>query len=280
MDLDTVAVNGEVRRLGELRLEDFLQSFFFGAGFFETFLVSEGSPLFLARHLARLQASLAAHAGRVRAPPPEVLTPEAVRASLHRCLAHDARMGPRFTGVGKLVAGDGQLLLSFRPLPPGHEAAPREGLVLDTLEARVYRRGDPTLGHKSVSYLRQYVHLGRGTVFTNEADELCEAPNGNLVFLLDGTRVTPPLDAPCLPGIIRAVLREPDAPQEHAEPWVLERPVRRDALEALHGCILTNSVGLALPVHRLLGRDLPDSTRLAEQARARVWARARTEARG
>ncbi len=277
MDIDTVAVNGEVCRLEELRLGDFLQSFFFGAGFFETFLVSEGSPLFLARHLARLQASLAAHAGAVRAPSLEVLTPEAVRDALRRCLARDVRMGPRFTGVGKLVAGDGRLLLSFRPLPSGHDTAPRDGLVLDTLEARVYRRGDPTLGHKSVSYLRQYAHLGRGTVFSNEADELCEAPNGNLVFLVNGTRVTPPLDAPCLPGIIRAVLCEPDA---HGEPWVLERPVRREALDTLTGCVLTNSVGLALPVHRLLGRALPDSTGLADQARARVWTRALAEARG
>lgn len=277
MDIATVAVNGEVRRLEELRLGDFLQSFFFGAGFFETFLLSDGSPLFLARHLARLQASLAAHAGSVRAPPPEVLTPEAVRESLRQCLAREERMGPRFTGVGKLVAGDGRLLLSFRPLPPGHDTASTDGLVLDTLEPRVYRRGDPTLGHKSVSYLRQYVHLGRGTVFANEAGELCEAPNGNLVFLLDGARVTPPLDAPCLPGIIRAVLCEPDA---HGEPWVLERPVRREALDALTGCILTNSVGLALPVHRWLGRDLPGSARLAEEARARVWTRALAEAGG
>mgnify|MGYP002648451017 CR=1 FL=1 len=72
--METVAVNGEVRRLEELRLGDFLQSFFFGAGFFETFLLTRGEPGFLARHLARLQASLHAHAARVRAPPVAVLT--------------------------------------------------------------------------------------------------------------------------------------------------------------------------------------------------------------
>ena len=180
--MGTVAVNGEVRRLDDLRLQDFLQSFFFGAGFFETLLLEEGAPMFLERHLARLQASLAAHAGCVHAPPPEVLTAGAVREALRRCLEADASLGPRFTGVGKLVAGDGRLLLSFRPLPPHHERTLGEGGVLDALEDRGYRRDDPSLKHKSVSYLRQYAHFGRGTVFGNEAGELCEAPNGNLFF--------------------------------------------------------------------------------------------------
>ena len=79
---DTVAVNGEVRRLEELRLQDFFQCFQFGAGFFETILVTGGAPMFLERHLARLRASLQAFPTAVKAPPPDTLTPEAVR--LHR----------------------------------------------------------------------------------------------------------------------------------------------------------------------------------------------------
>lgn len=266
--IDTVAVNGEVQRMAELRLGDFLQSFFFGAGFFETFLLSEGAPLFLERHLARLQASLAAHEGCVRSPPPEVLTAAAVRESLRLCLAADAHLGPRFTGVGKLVAGDGRLLLTFRTQTPS------DGVVLEGLEDRVYRRGDPTLGHKSVSYLRQYAHLGRGTVFANEAGELCEVANGNLFFLKDGALRTPPLAAPCLPGIMRAVLLE----QGRVGEWpVVEQPVRLEQSGDVEACLVTNSVGLALPVHRLLGRALPGSARLAEQARAVLWERAHRE---
>src|SRR5687768_15493396 len=99
----TVAVNGEVHRLEELRLQDFLQGFQFGAGFFETLLITEGAPMFLARHLARLRASLHAYAGTVRAPPEDTLTPEAVRRALGRCLEADSALGPRFTGVGKLI---------------------------------------------------------------------------------------------------------------------------------------------------------------------------------
>jgi branched-chain amino acid aminotransferase len=270
----TVAVNGEVRRLEELRLQDFLQSFFFGAGFFETFLVTGGAPMFLERHLARLRSSLAAHADCVRAPPPDVLTAGAVRESLRRCLEADASLGPRFTGVGKLVAGDGLLLLSFRSLPADHERTTREGRALDEREGHGYRRGDSLLTHKSVSYLRQYAHLARGTVFLNEAGELCEAPNGNLFFLVEDAVVTPPLEAPCLPGIIRSVLLEEG--RLVGRP-VVERAVRVEHLEDVRGCVLTNSVSLALAVPRLLGRELPASGELARLARAVVEESARRE---
>jgi branched-chain amino acid aminotransferase len=272
--MDTVAVNGEVRRLADLRLQDFLQSFFFGAGFFETFLVTEGAPMFLERHLARLRASLAAHQDCVRPPPPEALTAEAVLKALRRCLEADASLGPRFTGVGKLVAGDGRLLLSFRALPADHERTLREGRVHEELERHGYRRGDPTLKHKSVSYLRQYAHLGRGTVFCNELGELCEAPNGNLFFLMEDAVVTPPLEAPCLPGIIRSVLLEQG---RLGELPIVERTVALERLEGVRGCVLTNSVSLALAVPRLLGRELPGSGELAERARAVVRARAMRE---
>jgi branched-chain amino acid aminotransferase len=148
-------------------------------------------------------------------------------------------------------------------------------VVLDTGEDRCYRRGDPTLNHKSVSYLRQYAHLGRGTVFVNEAGELCEVPNGNLFFLVGDAVVTPPLEAPCLPGIIRSVLLEEG--RLGGMP-VVERTVHRARGEHVRGCILTNSVSLALAVPRLLGRELPGSHALAEQARAVVRESARREA--
>jgi branched-chain amino acid aminotransferase len=269
--LGTVAVNGEVRRLEELRLQDFLQGFQFGAGFFETLLLTEGVPMFLGRHLARLRASLQAHAGIVQAPPEDTLTPEAVRDALRRCLEADAALGPRFTGVGKLVASDGRLLLSFRALPPHHERRQRDGQTIQALEERTYRRGDRTLNHKSLAYLRQYAELERMPLFCNEAGEVCETPTANVFLHLGDALVTPPLEAPCLPGIIRAVLLEAG----HLEGLpVVERPIQRTELEATRGCILTNSVGLAIAVPRLLGRELPESHALAARARVLLTSRA------
>ncbi|XXF79628.1 aminotransferase class IV [Myxococcaceae bacterium GXIMD 01537] len=261
----TVAVNGEVRRLEELRLQDFLQGFQFGAGFFETLLVTEGAPMFLCRHLARLRASLQAHAGSVEAPPADVLDEAAVRDALRRCLEADAALGPRFTGVAKLVASDGRLLLTFRALPGDLERTRREGRAIEALEERTYRRGDRTLNHKSLAYLRQHAQRERMPLFRNEAGEACETPTANLFLRLGDALVTPPLDAPCLPGIARAVLLGVGRVDGLA---VRVRPVGRADLAVARGAFLTNSVGLALPVPGLLGRALPESLTLAAAARA------------
>lgn len=268
--LSTVAVNGEVRRLEDLRLQDFLHCFQFGAGFFETLLVTEGAPMFLTRHLARLRASLGAYASTVRAPPEEFLTPEAVRDALRRCLESDATLGPGFTGVAKLIAGDGRLLLSFRALPSGHQDK-RLGRPLDELEERTYRRGDRTLNHKSLAYLRQYAELERMPLFCNESGDVCETPTANIFVRLGDELVTPLLDAPCLPGIVRGVLLEAG----HVSGLkVVERPVSRMELERARGGFLTNSVSLALAVPRLLGRTLPESLGLASAARDVILSRA------
>lgn len=260
----TVAVNGTVQRWEELRLRDFPSAFFFGAGFFETFLVRDGTPMFLERHLARLNASLAAHGHCVQAPPAEVLSAAGVREALNRCLQADAVMGAGFTGVGKLTAADGRLLLSFRPLAPNHEELQRQGRSINEVESTLYRRGDRTLQHKSLSYLRQHQHMGQLPVFLNDAGEVCEVPNANLFFHLGDALVTPPVDAPCLPGIVRGVLLE--AGHVAGLP-VVERPVRSAELSDARGCLLTNSVGLAIGVTHLLGRPLPGSLELAEQVR-------------
>ncbi|MFP2925843.1 aminotransferase class IV [Pyxidicoccus sp. 3LG] len=263
----TVAVDGEVRRWEDLRLHDFAQGFFFGAGFFTTFRIDGGTPLFLARHLARLRTSLAAFPGAVRPPRPEHLSEASVRDTLRRCLESDAALGPGFSGVGKLSASDGHLLLTFRPPSPDAQRLRRDGRALDDLEPGVYRRGERTPNHKGLSYFRQYALMERLPLLGNEAGEVCELPTANLFFHLDGALVTPPLDAPCLPGIVREVLLE--AGHVGSLP-VVERPVPLARLADVSACFFTNSAVLATGVPRLLGRELPGSLSLAEQARALV----------
>ncbi|QSQ19587.1 aminotransferase class IV [Pyxidicoccus parkwayensis] len=271
----TVAVDGEVRRWEDLRLHDFAQGFFFGAGFFTTFRIDAGAPRFLARHLARLRASVAAFPSAVRAPTPEQLSATTVRDTLHRCLRTDAALGAGFTGVGKLSVSDGHVLLTLRPASPEAERHRLGGRALDAVEPGAYRRGEPTLNHKGLSYFRQYTLMERLPLLGNEAGEVCELPTANLFFLLDGALVTPPLNAPCLPGIIREVLLEAGQVDGLA---VVERPVPLARLGDAAACFFTNAAVLATGVPRLLGRELPRSLSLAEQARALVEAVARREA--
>lgn len=270
----TVAVNGEVRRWEDLSLHDFAQGFFFGAGFFTTFRIDDGAPLFLARHLRRLTASLAAFPEAVRAPPSELLHPDAVRTSLRHCLESDSALGPRFTGIGKLTASDGRLLLTFRPPAPDTERLQREGRAVDTVEANAYRHGEPLPNHKGLSYFRQFSLMQRAPLLANDVGHACELPTSNLFVLLDDALVTPPLDAPCLPGIVRAVLLDSGR--------IDGMPVREDVipltrLSNARACVFTNSAVLATGVTNLLGRALPDSLSLAARLREHVLAMASHE---
>jgi len=270
----TVAVDGEVRRWEELRLRDFAQGFFFGAGFFTTFRIESGVPWFLARHLKRLRSSLAAFPSAVRPPAPEQLTEDAVREALRRCLHADAGLGPDFHGVGKLSASDGRVLLTFRAHAFEMERQQREGRELDAWEPGAYRGGEATLNHKGLAYFRQYARMERLPLLGNEAGEVCELPTANVFFLLDGALVTPPLSAPCLPGIVREVLLE--AGHVGTLP-VVERPIPAARLADVSACVFTNSALLATGVPKLLGRALPDSLGLAREVRALVEAAAARE---
>ncbi|MBZ4409834.1 aminotransferase class IV [Myxococcus sp. XM-1-1-1] len=272
--LSTVAVNGEVKRWEDLRLHDFAQGFFFGAGFFTTFRIEDGAPLFLSRHLRRLTASLAAHTDTVRAPSPELLEPASVRDTLRRCLAADPLLGPRFQGIGKLSASDGQLLLTLRPHAPDAERLQHEGRAILTVEHGAYRHGETSPNHKGLSYFRQFSRMQQLPVLANELAHACELPTANLFVLLDGALVTPPLDAPCLPGVIRAVLL--DSGSIDGVP-IMEQALPLARLAEARAGVFTNAAVLATGVPRLLGHTLPESLSLAARLREHILTMASRE---
>jgi branched-subunit amino acid aminotransferase/4-amino-4-deoxychorismate lyase len=259
--LDVVAVNGVVGRRSELRLADYWTGFSFGAGFFETILVRRGTPMFLEEHLARLRASLQAHGEAVLLPPPEVMTTSAVASTVDACLEQGP--GASFTGALKLTVSDGRLLVTFRAYSP----QPRR-IELPRIDRETYRRGDRSLNHKSTSHLRQYRSMNDLCVYVNEGDELCETPIGNLFFLRDGRIVTPRLDAPCLPGIVRGVLLKAGS---CAGIPIVEEHVSCSDLARVTGCAMTNSLQLASPVDSILGFPMPESGPLANALRERIF---------
>ncbi|MBJ6765508.1 aminotransferase class IV [Myxococcaceae bacterium JPH2] len=272
--VSTVAVNGQLHRWEDLRLQDFSQGYFFGAGFFTTFRIEAGAPLFLTRHLDRVKTSLAAHPRAVHAPPAEQLEPSTVREVVRRCLDADTALSARFDGVGKLAVSDGHALLTFRPHAADFAALQREGRAVDAVEPGAYRRGDVSVNHKGLAYFRQYAHLPRLPLLCNEAAQVCELPTANLFFHLDGALITPPLDAPCLPGVARAVLLDAG--------HVAGLPVREDAvplarLAEVRAAFFTNAVALAVGISRLMDRALPESASLAAHARALISAQASRE---
>jgi branched-chain amino acid aminotransferase len=260
-------LDGELVDLATLRLDQFSSGFFFGCGLFETLVLEGGRPQFLGRHLARLRRGLAALPA-VRGPPNGALLEPAafaapLAAALTRCdEAHGAR-----PNVMKITAADGQVLVTFRDAPPDRARQQREGVEVGALDRVGYRAGDPLANHKTLSYLKQYSVMAENPLFVNERGEVCEGPTSNVFAAFDDRVVTPPASAPCLPGIVREVLLEVGS--LGGRPLV-EEPLPLEALERASGCFLTNSVSIALPVRRLLGRPLAESVELAALARAAI----------
>jgi para-aminobenzoate synthetase/4-amino-4-deoxychorismate lyase len=181
------------------------------------------------RHLARL-ASSARHLGfRLDAARVE----EALAAEL-RAAAGTARR------VRLLLAVDGAVRTESAPLPP----APDGPLPVAPARARVSRR-DPSLFHKTTR--RERYDLARrerpdtfDVLLANEEGEPTEVTIGNLVAEIGGERVTPPLDAGLLPGVMRAELL--------ARGEVRERPVGFAELSRARRLWLVNAVRGWVPV--------------------------------
>jgi 4-amino-4-deoxychorismate lyase len=255
LEPNVTVLDGAMTRLGAIALGDVPTGFFFGAGVFETLLAPERGPEFLGRHLARLRSSLAALPAIV-APPPGMLADEPVREAIVQGQARCVESTGVRPAIAKIVVADGHVLVTFRHVQRRAEAA------VDDLEV-AYRAGDPLGNHKTLAYLRSFASLARRVLFLNERRELCEAPSANVFVAFHDRVATPPLEAPCLPGVIRGVLLE------HGRLGglpIVEEPITIALLERADGCVLTNSVVHALPVATCLGRVLSRSDSLAEDA--------------
>lgn len=263
----TVVLDGTVMPLQTVRLDAFMSGFAYGRGLFETIRIEHGRARFLGRHLRRLRSSLQSLYDVVETCPPERLDASALWPNVVPALATLAKDGAAFDGVMKLVVSGGHLLVTFRDLGADHQQR-LSGVTIDAIDAHSYRHHDPLRNHKTLAYLANYRAMQRGMLFSNERDEICEAATANVIVELDGELVTPPLDAPCLPGIAREIMLGSAA---HGAPDVHERPLLVRDLARVDACVLTNAVSVALPVTRLLGRALDaGSARLAEHIRQRV----------
>lgn len=173
-----------------------------GQGVFETILVKEKTPQFLALHLDRLGKS-------------------------SEILAIDTSVCEKFiSGIKRLLNSHndspGRLRITF------YRGVPLPQLMLSLVDIELsvahvsvnispWTRNENSAiaGMKSASYAENVVALDRAkeagfaeTLFFNNAGELAEAATSNIVIVVDGEAITPPLKSGCLPGITRQVLLE------------------------------------------------------------------------
>ncbi|AGA30404.1 aminotransferase class IV [Singulisphaera acidiphila] len=239
------------------------RTFEHGLGLFETLRTWQGGTPLLDRHLARLRKSAKALGLPLEtsALPDLAAVTQLLEANGH---VGDAALRLTLTG-GVSDAAGATLWMRSAPLPPSMITGP--GAVVDFGSWWV-DPNDPLLRHKTLNYWRRRSayqdarERGFDEILSVSAGlNLWEGSRTNLFFVAGNELVTPALDGPIVPGIMRELVLElaPSSALEIREVTNLEPNDLQDASEVF----LTNSVRGVIPVARLgdLSWDVPGGPR-------------------
>mgnify|MGYP000848321589 CR=1 FL=1 len=210
--MGVVWLDGRLMPAGEARIDPADRGFLLGDGLFETMWLAHGAVPRLDRHLARLAEGCAVL--MLPCPDPSMLR-EAVAELVEASGMRDGSLrltvtrgcGPR--GVMPPAEVRPTVLLTCAP-PAARRGAVRLGV------SRYVRDGASPLSRvKSLNYLpsvmarMEAVAAGfDDALLSGAGGAVAEASAANLVVLLDGMVLTPPVSDGALPGTSRAVLLE------------------------------------------------------------------------
>ena len=255
--MTTVWVNGELRDAADARVSATDHGLTVGDGVFETCQVRDGAAVALTRHLRRMARSADVLGLRL---PPEELLREAVRETL-------AAAGPMLLGRLRitLTGGAGPLGSDRGDAAPTllvavTAAAPWPAVTPVVTVPWTRNERSAIAGAKTTSYAENVVALAearrRGAqeaLFANTRGELCEGTGTNVVVVLDGALVTPPLSSGCLAGITRELLLEWGAGEGLP---VVEKELPLSVLAEAEDVLLTSSTRGVQPQAEVDGRPL------------------------
>ncbi|MSO16263.1 MAG: hypothetical protein EXQ65_00710 [Candidatus Planktophila sp.] len=196
------------------------------SGIFETIKTIDGKPIALARHMRRALTS-AAELGITL--PDE----ESIRVQLSEVLSSQKFA----TGRLRLCFADGLFHLShdeFEEL----QAPSNLNFYSETVTGSI---------HKKFPYDHRFALIKSARdegfddcILFNAKNEITETAVSNLVLLIDGTWVTPPITSGVLPGIVRAVAIE--------ECGVSVRPIHISEVPEIQSGFLVSSLRIAQPI--------------------------------
>lgn len=227
----------------------------FGLGAFETIAIEHGHPVFLPRHLARLDRAadfLGLTSCAVRNINPDTITAylneqEKNGTSLSHCAL-------------KIMISNENTIYHIRSNP----YAPvqyEKGFVMD-FSSVMRNESSPLTYHKTMNYgdciLEKRLAARQGMnerIFQNSKGEICEGTVSNIFFVRDQKLFTPKISCGLLPGILREYLCE-SFPVE-------ETVILPSDLDQYQECFVTNSLMGIMPVKKLAGhnfskRDMSD----------------------
>lgn len=256
--MTTVWVDGRIGDDASARVAALDHGVTVGDGVFETCQVIDGTAVALTRHLRRLERSAAVLALTC---PPQERVREAVDQTL-------AAAGPLPLGRLRitLTGGAGPLGSDRGDAPPTLivAASPARPWAPDQAVVSVpWTRNERSAiaGAKTTSYAENVVALAeahrRGAgeaLLGNTRGELCEGTGSNVVLVLGGVLVTPPLSSGCLAGITRELLLEWAG--EAGLP-IAEKALPMSALAEAEDVLLTSSTRYVQPQAAVDGRSLP-----------------------
>ncbi len=253
---EMVFLNGRIIPASQAQVSVFDAGFTHAAGLFETMRVYRGRVMHQSAHLARLTHSAATL--NMHALISDDLLHQAIQEVLEANHLAEARL---------------RLTVTPGPVPrPGHDPdeAPQPTVLItaspvDPYPPELYRRGmrvcicpykqsrwNPLAGHKTLAYLPRLLAMkdaaerkcNESLWFTTE-NKLAEGSVCNVFTIQDGVIVTPPIDTPVLPGIVRQAVI--DIAQANGLPTE-SRPIDINALLAATEVFLTGSVMEIMPV--------------------------------
>jgi branched-subunit amino acid aminotransferase/4-amino-4-deoxychorismate lyase len=239
-------------------------------GLFETVLIQNGKPHLLEAHLQRWRQA-AARLGMAAPPEANRLRPLLAEA-IERSGSSDAALrlnwsrGNASRGIALPAQDDGppshRFWLQLSPWRPGFEAV-----------SSIISRGERRNPASQISACKTFAYgwavqarreaQQRGAdeaLLLNTAGQLCCATTANLLLLIEGSWLTPPLVSGCLPGIMRA--------QGLAQGWLQEAELWPLDLDRCEAVLLINS----LDCRPLVGkRSHAEATQLLGPTARRLW---------
>jgi branched-chain amino acid aminotransferase len=199
------------------------------AGIFETIKTVKGAPIALGRHMRRALES-AMELGITL--PAE----ESIRTEIIRIIAEN----PHETGRLRLCFGQNLFHLSH------------DSYVEQTEPARLNFYNQTVIGaiHKLFPYDYRFSLIEAAndegyndSVLFNEKNEITETAVANLVFLISGDWVTPPISSGILPGVVRAIAIE--------NCGVKVRPIHVSEIPEVESGFMLSSLRIAQQISRI-----------------------------
>lgn len=199
------------------------------AGIFETIKTVKGSPIALGRHMRRALES-AMELG-ITLP-----SEESIRTEIIRIIAEN----PHEIGRLRLCFGQNLFHLSH------------DSYVEQTEPARLNFYSQTVIGaiHKLFPYDYRFSLIEAAndegyndSVLFNEKNEITETAVANLVFLISGEWVTPPISSGILPGVVRAIAIE--------NCGVKVRPIHVSEIPEVESGFMLSSLRIAQPISHI-----------------------------